>query len=221
MVKNKLNIDRSEKKIDDVFDIILANTELSEVSKKILKNDAQNLSKKIGKNIREKWTIGRVALKLACDKNSCALKIHVPFKHLQTGRKICGIKSRVYPEQYLDAQISVLKNYFGCIKYDNRRIVLDNVRNWAIKQMKELEENPLSINYSPLSISLSFIYIGLIKYEFAEAQSSLGSIFNVQYQTIGRISRDLITRYGYDKTKWHKKYHRLDNLGTTDGGNCE
>jgi len=211
-IKEHKKLERTESVVKDVANYFLKDLEMSEISKKILIADSIRIGKQIKDNIgnNEQWVYGRVALKLACDKNSCALRLKVKNKYLQKGRKISGIKTRLYPEEYLDAQISILKHYNNCIEDDETRIILDKVRTWALQKMKELYENPLETNYIPINISLALIYLGLIKYKTPHTQLTLRQLFNCGEGNIRRISRDLVKHFDFISEEWYKYYHRIE-----------
>ncbi len=134
-------------------------------------------NKKFRKYSHEKMV--ELALKLACDENGCIVEFDLKMSHLAVARKITGIKQRMTPAEYIEAQMMVLAR-----NNEDLSINRYNIESQAKEILGKLEPS----GHNPAVLSAAVIYICSNK---VLSQREIEKSLNISQVSISNVSRKI------------------------------
>jgi hypothetical protein len=183
-----MRCDTYEKYKDFSMNEFVNKSGLCDKAKEVLLQDAREICEKLDLKSNCYGLKEAVALKLACDKNSCVLSIKPPVKYLSEGRRQTGIKQRIKPSEYIDAQIKLLsKTEYK--EHPNFEVF----KQTCYKLLKEEEKIPLG---NPRSTAVTIIYIASILAGMRLTQTKLKQFFNISEPAIRKNFEKIISSLG-------------------------
>ncbi len=169
----------------------LENVILDEEIKAKLIFDARQIFSKLKSNKKFKHlpheNLVEISLKLACDENGCIAPFEPKMSHLAEARKIIGIKQRMTPFEYIEAQMLILA----------RRNEELSIHSFKIESLaKEILSKLEPCGHNPAVVSAAAIYIssgGLL------SQREIERELNISQVSISNVSRKIKAELKLDK----------------------
>ncbi|MEM2934134.1 MAG: hypothetical protein QXQ02_01815 [Halobacteria archaeon] len=124
-------------------------------------------------------TLVEISLKLACDENGCIAPFEPKMSYLTQARKIIGIRQRMTPVEYTEAQMMILA----------RRNEELSVHSFKIESLaKEILSKLKPIGHNPAVLSAAAIYLSS---EGLLSQREIEKALNISQVSISNISRKM------------------------------
>lgn len=134
-----------------------------------------------------------ISLKLACDENGCIAPFEPKMSYLAQARKIIGIKQRMTPFEYIEAQMMILAR-----RNEELSVYSLKIESQAKEILSKLESlgKLESSGHNPAVLSAAAIYLssgGLL------SQREIEKALNISQVSISNISRKIKAELGVDK----------------------